>query len=66
MRISCEFRGNPAPPGDLQDVSTPATSTGRILVVDDQAANLRVVTALLSRQGYEVVAASTGDEALQL
>ncbi|SDX85474.1 hybrid sensor histidine kinase/response regulator [Lysobacter enzymogenes] len=47
-------------------MSTPATSTGRILVVDDQAANLRVVTALLSRQGYEVVAASTGDEALQL
>lgn len=47
-------------------MSTPATSTGRILVVDDQAANLRVVTALLSRQGYEVVAASTGDEALEL
>lgn len=66
MRILCELCGSPAPSGDLQDVSTPATSTGRILVVDDQAANLRVVTALLSRQGYEVVAASTGDEALQL
>lgn len=47
-------------------MSTAATSTGRILVVDDQAANLRVVTALLSRQGYEVVSASTGDEALRL
>lgn len=46
-------------------MTTPATSTGRILVVDDQAANLRVVTALLSRQGYEVVAASSGDEALR-
>lgn len=66
MRNSCESHGDPTAPGDLQDVSTPATSTGRILVVDDQAANLRVVTALLSRQGYEVVAASTGDEALEL
>lgn len=47
-------------------MSTAATSTGRILVVDDQAANLRVVTALLSRQGYEVIAAATGDEALRL
>ncbi|HET7358770.1 MAG TPA: hybrid sensor histidine kinase/response regulator [Rhodanobacteraceae bacterium] len=38
---------------------------GRILVVDDQAANLRVVSALLTRQGYEVVTAGTGAEALQ-
>src|SRR5688572_1525719 len=52
--------------GSTGRMSTPATSTGRILVVDDQAANLRVVTALLSRQGYEVVSASTGDEALRL
>ncbi|NUO77626.1 MAG: hybrid sensor histidine kinase/response regulator [Lysobacter sp.] len=40
------------------------TSMGRILVVDDQAANLRVVGTLLQRQGYEVIAASSGDEAL--
>ena len=26
--------------------------TGRILVVDDQSANVRVVTALLERHGY--------------
>ena len=39
---------------------------GRILVVDDQPANLRVVTALLNRQGYEVQSASDGDAALGL
>jgi two-component system sensor histidine kinase/response regulator len=41
-----------------------ANNQGRILVVDDQAANLRVVSALLSRQGYEVVTAANGDEAV--
>ena len=43
----------------------PTSTAGRILVVDDQQANLRVVGALLSRHGYEVATASTGDEALQ-
>jgi two-component system sensor histidine kinase/response regulator len=40
-----------------------ATATGtaaRILVVDDQPANLRVVGMLLSRQGYQVVTADSG------
>jgi len=37
---------------------------GRILVVDDQPVNLRVVSSLLTRQGYEVVLANNGDEAL--
>jgi two-component system sensor histidine kinase/response regulator len=41
-----------------------ATTLGNILVVDDQAANLRVVSTLLSRQGYRVVTAATGEEAL--
>ena len=39
--------------------------TGRILVVDDQSANVRVVTALLERHGYVVTAASSGKDALQ-
>ncbi|QDH71580.1 hybrid sensor histidine kinase/response regulator [Marilutibacter alkalisoli] len=47
-------------------MTTPANSQGRILVVDDQAANLRVVSALLTRHGYEVALASSGDEALAL
>ncbi len=47
-------------------MTTPAHATGRILVVDDQAANIRVVSALLSRHGYEVLTAATGDEALAI
>jgi two-component system sensor histidine kinase/response regulator len=43
----------------------PATASGRILVVDDQPANLRVVSTLLSRNGYDVVPAGTGNEALE-
>ena len=39
---------------------------GRVLVVDDQAANLRVVSALLERQGYEVEVAGDGDAALAI
>jgi two-component system sensor histidine kinase/response regulator len=44
----------------------PALAQGRILVVDDQPANLRAVSTLLVRSGYEVVTASTGEEALRL
>ena len=42
------------------------SSSGRILVVDDQPANLRAVSALLTRHGYEVVTAASGEEALAL
>ncbi|MDQ3289455.1 MAG: hybrid sensor histidine kinase/response regulator [Pseudomonadota bacterium] len=41
-----------------------AAVLGRVLVVDDQAANLRVVSTLLSRQGYQVTTAASGEEAL--
>ena len=37
---------------------------GRILVVDDQSANIRVVSALLERHGYQVSSASNGADAL--
>jgi two-component system sensor histidine kinase/response regulator len=42
------------------------TASGRILVVDDQQANLRVVGALLSRHGYDVQSADQGGKALDL
>jgi CheY-like chemotaxis protein len=45
--------------------ATPNTgSSGTILVVDDQAANVRVVGTLLGRKGYKVVPAHSGPEAL--
>lgn len=46
--------------------TTTATSSGSILVVDDQPANLRVVSALLSRHGYLVITADSGEEALAI
>lgn len=39
---------------------------GRILVVDDQPANLRVVGALLSRNGFCVRTAEGGEQALEM
>src|SRR5690606_33035139 len=46
--------------------TTTANASGSILVVDDQPANLRVVSALLSRHGYEVITADSGEEALAI
>ncbi|MCD9027818.1 HAMP domain-containing histidine kinase [Luteimonas sp. BDR2-5] len=45
---------------------TTATISGRILVVDDQPANLLVVSSLLSRHGYEVTTAADGEQALSI
>jgi two-component system, sensor histidine kinase and response regulator len=45
-------------------MSDPGANSGRILVVDDQPANLRAVSALLTRHGYEVFTAGRGEEAL--
>ena len=41
-----------------------SNTRGRVLVVDDQPANLRVVSALLERQGFHVAVAENGEAAL--
>ena len=41
-------------------------SAGKVLVVDDEAANVALLTTLLTREGYSVVTASDGDEALKM
>jgi two-component system, sensor histidine kinase and response regulator len=38
--------------------------SGRILIVDDQQANLHVVSTLLARHGYDVATAANGEDAL--
>ena len=48
------------------DIAMLHTDSGRILVVDDQPANLRAVSTLLTRHGYEVLTAGNGDDALAL
>lgn len=44
---------------------TSANANGRILVVDDQPANLRAVSALLTQHGYEVDTVPDGEQALE-
>jgi adenylate cyclase len=41
------------------------SGSGRILVVDDVARNIRLLEALLSPEGYEVVTAGSGTDALE-
>lgn len=41
-------------------------SPGRILVVDDEPGNLRVVGTLLARRGFQVLEAATGQDALRI
>lgn len=42
------------------------TTTPRILVADDDVANSRVLQAILEEQGFEVIAAKNGEEAVSL
>jgi two-component system sensor histidine kinase/response regulator len=58
-------RRGSSPPRGQGRMAIAAGNSGRILVVDDQSVNLRVVGTLLTRQGYEVISASSGEEALQ-
>jgi DNA-binding response OmpR family regulator len=43
----------------------PGGSAGNVLVADDEAMLLRLVESVLSRAGFQVVTAATGDEALE-
>src|ERR1700683_1375516 len=43
-----------------------ARGPGVILVVDDLPVNVSLLTQLLTTQGYRVISASNGDEALEL
>lgn len=40
-------------------------STGRILIVDDQETNLQILGSILVKLGYEIVPASSGEQALR-
>src|SRR2546423_4292291 len=51
---------------DNQRAGEASVSAGRILVVDDEGAIREVVRRILTRAGYEVIAASGGEEALTL
>ena len=44
--------------------ASPSQAIGRILVVDDQDINRRVVATLLTRQGYDVISADSGKQGI--
>jgi len=48
------------------EISVKPAVVKRILVVDDSRAQRRILTSSLTRQGYEVIEAASGDEALEL
>ena len=47
-----------------QESTAPAPSAGRILIVDDLPANVRLLAGILKVAGYEVITATDGPEAL--
>jgi two-component system, sensor histidine kinase and response regulator len=57
----------PAEPQPAAPVPAPFNEIGsaRILVVDDQAANIQIVGAVLGKLGYEIIPASDGATALK-
>lgn len=59
--LGCDEPTPVAPP--VQVVENPVR---RILVVDDSRAQRRILTSSLTRQGYDVTEAGTGDEALDI
>jgi len=50
----------------LQQQRKEATSSARILVVDDDPVNLRIVESMLEGEGYRVLMAENGKDALEL
>jgi putative two-component system response regulator len=67
-------RTTPPDPGDEETTEAgtergpleTGTDIGRIVVVDDEPANLRLLTRQLVRDGHAVLTAANGDEALDL
>ncbi len=64
MRTSSSF--DLSNTGDAATTPPAATSAGRVLVVEDSPANLALIERLLTREGYSVLTASDGVEALPI
>jgi two-component system sensor histidine kinase/response regulator len=47
------------------ETSPSAITSGRLLVVDDQPANIRTIGTLLGRLGFEIIPATDGEQALK-
>jgi two-component system sensor histidine kinase/response regulator len=53
------------PPLDLKSLAWSFAAPPRVLVVDDQPANIQIVGSMLGKQGYEITPASDGAAALR-
>jgi putative two-component system response regulator len=47
-------------------MAAPVLPAGKVLVVDDVSANVELLKTLLTREGYKVVTASDGEQALEM
>jgi putative two-component system response regulator len=56
----------PAPASEAPGVPTEVSGGGRVLVVDDTPANVRLVSSLLRQDGYDVLAATNGADAIDI
>jgi len=59
-------RGEPAPPEQPSGAVRPRTQARRVLVVDDDVDNARMMAEVLGDEGYDVKVAHNGKEALAL
>jgi CheY-like chemotaxis protein len=66
FRIYLPVRSSPPTPIRSEVASSVSVSPRTILVVDDQPDVRQVLSAVFEANGYEVVTAATGEEALQL
>lgn len=74
MAVSLELHRNGIATDNVEDrhgvLTLPTTDVirpaGKVLVVDDEAANVKLLKALLTREGYTVVTACDGEEALAM
>jgi CheY-like chemotaxis protein len=71
VNLPCECTNPQKEPDTLADaepvwaVGPPPRRSGKVLVVEDNVVNQKVVTALLMKRGYKVEVASDGEEALR-
>ena len=66
FRVRLPLSEDEAPAGEhVEEASAPAGSES-VLLAEDEETIRRLVTEVLTRNGYRVVAAATGDEALEL
>lgn len=50
----------------LPPINESVRSAGKVLVVDDHPANVDLLSSMLTREGYQVVTASDGEQALRM